>query len=127
MPSKALRFCAWHGCSELVSSERFCNTHKPMHEQKEKEKNQRYNQERGSAASQGYDNQWRKVRLAYLRLHPLCEMCEKEGKIVPAGLVHHIKEIKDGGARLDFSNLMALCDECHEKIHGKERWQKRKA
>jgi 5-methylcytosine-specific restriction protein A len=53
----------------------------------------------------------------YLREHPLCEMCERKGWVVPATMVHHVKPIKQGGAVLDMENLMALCRRCHDKIH----------
>lgn len=33
--------------------------------------------------------------------------------MTPAAMVDHIKEIKDGGARLDESNVMAMCWKCH--------------
>ena len=121
---RALRFCKHPGCSELVADS-YCPEHKAEHEQLQAEENKRYSQQRGSAASQGYDAQWQKVRLVYLRQHPLCEQCLEEGNTVPASMVHHVKAIKDGGARLDTKNLKALCNEHHEKIHGKDRWRKK--
>jgi 5-methylcytosine-specific restriction protein A len=89
------------------------------------ENNKLYNKQRGSAASQGYDGAWVKTRNAYIRKHCLCEMCEAEGKIVPAVLVHHKMELKDNGARLDPENLVSLCNQCHEKIHGPKRWERK--
>jgi 5-methylcytosine-specific restriction protein A len=81
----------------------------------------RYDDRRGSAAARGYDARWDKAREAYLNRNPLCEMCEKEGRTTPAVLVHHKKPIDEGGERLNPDNLMALCRECHEKIHGRKR------
>ena len=124
MPNKALRFCRWPGCGGLTSKG-YCDVHLPMKEKADAEKERRYNKDRGSAASQGYDALWQKVRLAYLSKHPLCERCEAEGIITPAVLVHHKHEIKDGGARLDFDNLMSLCKRHHENIHGKDRWKRK--
>ena len=37
--------------------------------------------------------QWRKLRLAHLMQHPLCEMCESKGRTTLASCVHHIKYI----------------------------------
>ncbi|BBO85906.1 hypothetical protein DSCO28_64720 [Desulfosarcina ovata subsp. sediminis] len=49
----------------------------------------------------------------YLRDHPLCEMCQANGRATVATLVDHIVEIEDGGAELDMDNLMSLCTRCH--------------
>lgn len=75
--------------------------------------------DRATASDRGYDAQWSKARKAYLKRHPLCEQCESNSKITPAVLVHHIKPIDQGGARLDPNNFMALCRPHHEKIHGR--------
>jgi 5-methylcytosine-specific restriction enzyme A len=32
-----------------------------------------------------------------------------------ARVVDHVKAIKDGGARLDWSNLQSLCTACHNR------------
>lgn len=68
--------------------------------------------------------QWRKLRQSYLMEHPLCEMCLKENKVRPAVEVHHITPISTAKDDLEMkdlgfnpSNLMALCEECHHKIH----------
>ena len=60
---------------------------------------------------------------------PLCEMCLRKGITRPATDVHHIQSFmstKDMEARkvlaFDPTNLMSLCDECHNEIHhGKRR------
>ncbi len=69
-------------------------------------------------------SQWRKLREAYLMLHPLCEMCEKDGKVNEAVEVHHITPISNANDELEMKelgynpdNLMALCEECHHKLH----------
>ena len=81
----------------------------------------RQKDERGTAASRGYDGQWQAVRLAYLSEQPLCEACLARGRTKPALDVDHIIPISKGGERLDPSNFMALCRKCHNrKTHGKE-------
>jgi len=69
---------------------------------------------RGSAASRGYDRHWRAKRLAYLREHPLCVMCQAAGWVVAATDVDHIIRKRDGGTD-DPKNLQALCHACHSK------------
>lgn len=61
---------------------------------------------------------WRKLRLSYLMLHPMCEECEKN----PATDVHHIKSFIvngeiDWGLLLNENNLQSLCKDCHGKHH----------
>lgn len=71
---------------------------------------------------------WKEVRKAYFQDHPLCERCLKEGRITPAHDIHHrlspfakglTPEEKDRRA-FDWSNLMALCVDCHIKEHHKD-------
>lgn len=68
--------------------------------------------------------QWKKLRLAYLMQHPLCEDCEKNGIVEPATEVHHVKPISTGTTDLEMkeiaynpNNLRSLCSKCHHKVH----------
>lgn len=71
--------------------------------------------------------QWKKCREAYKKsVGYLCEECLRNGKIVPAEDVHHIQKltpqnVNDPSIALSFSNLMALCNPCHDKMHGRAR------
>lgn len=77
---------------------------------------------------------WRSLRSAYLMEHPLCEMCLQDGKTTVATDVHHITEISNGNTveemqqiGFDYTNLMALCEDCHTRLHAeKHRKQKTK-
>ena len=67
---------------------------------------------------------WRNFRRWYLSAHPLCEICEEEGRTRAAQEVHHIIPVqtartREGMERLafDFYNLQSLCHECHQRIH----------
>ena len=45
----------------------------------------------------------------------------KDAWIRRAVCVHHIKELKDyPDERLDDDNLVSLCHECHDKVHGRD-------
>ena len=72
--------------------------------------------ERAPDINKKYGANWRRVRARYVTLHPLCEMCLKEGKLTPVEEVHHIKPVSQGGTNSE-SNLMSLCRSCHNKIH----------
>ena len=71
---------------------------------------------------------WRNIRKAYLMEHPLCERCLEHNKTTASSEVHHKYEISNGSNTLemkdigfDYNNLMALCEECHQEIHKKNR------
>jgi len=56
---------------------------------------------------------WRRFRDWYIGKHPLCEPCEREGRLTPAVMVDHIIEIKDGGALTSDENAESMCWKCH--------------
>ena len=65
-----------------------------------------------------YDNQrWRKVRRMHLAEHPMCVMCERQGRVTAATVVDHIVP-HEGNADLfwDMSNWQSLCYACHNSI-----------
>ena len=112
---RPLRPCNHSGCPNLVISGR-C----PQHS---KQVQQQYDRQRGSAVERGYDYQWAKFRAIYLSAHPLCTMCEDKGYIVKADLIHHKTPLDQGGSKYNEDNLQALCNDCHEEIHGKDRFK----
>lgn len=103
VPLSAPRPCTQPGCRALVRGAPRCVEHQRKREQ-----------ERGTSTQRGYDSRWRKARLAYLKRHPLCVLCSERGRIVPAGVVDHIRDHK-GDRRLfwDSTNWRALCAPCH--------------
>ncbi len=117
MPFKPRHPCNFPGCPSITSS-RFC----PEHERSVKKK---YDAERESASERGYDANWHKVSRMHLNEFPLCQECEKHGKITAAILTHHIRRIVDGGDRLEWENLESLCVECHDVIHSEDRFNPR--
>lgn len=127
MPERSMTFCKWPGCSELTSGG-YCEEHALMHEEQIKDSNTKYSKQRGSTADRGYDSQWQKARLAYLKRHPLCEDCLEKGIIEPAEMVHHVKAVKERpDLRLDPKNFKALSNACHEKREGPSRFKKRES
>lgn len=86
-------------------------------EQRRKERQELYQSKR-----------WKELRRLYYQAHPLCERCLKEGRITPAHDIHHklspfvkglTQEEKERRA-FEWSNLMAVCVECHIKEHQKD-------
>jgi 5-methylcytosine-specific restriction protein A len=61
---------------------------------------------------------WMRLRKAFLAEHPLCVRCETEGRLVPATIVHHIRErLERPDLALDPANLLSMCDKCHSSLH----------
>ena len=67
---------------------------------------------------------WQACRDSYMASRSyLCEDCLARGVYTPAEIVHHVIEltpenIKDPEVALSWSNLRAVCRECHAAAHG---------
>ena len=74
--------------------------------------------------------EWRATKEAYLsKVGRLCERCLKQGKVVPAEIVHHKihltpDNLTNPDIALSFSNLEAVCRRHHAEAHKKhvKRW-----
>ena len=120
MPYKPKRPCAYPGCGRLADSEQYCAEH-------QKTMTKHYNRyERDPASNKRYGRAWKRIRDRYIKSHPLCEECEKQGRLTPAEEVHHILPLSKGGGN-EKSNLMALCKPCHSRITAGsgDRWHDR--
>lgn len=91
--------------------------------------NRRYDNKVNHAKRQEVYNTalWKKMRLAHLMEHPLCEICLLEGKTTLGEHVHHIHSFMDANDRnerdklaFDSNNLMTVCVNCHERLHNGE-------
>ena len=66
---------------------------------------------------------WENCRASYLaKVGGLCEECLKQGIYTPAVIVHHKvvltpENITNPEITLAFSNLEAVCRDCHGKVH----------
>lgn len=109
VPRKPKKPCAFPGCPQLTLDV-YCEEHASLRQKQY----DRYN--RAPNHDKKYGNNWKRIRGLYVKKHPLCERCLKEGKITPVEEVHHIIPLSRGGTN-QFSNLMSLCQSCHTKIH----------
>ena len=109
MPRKPKRPCSHPGCPNLTDRQ-YCTLH-------EKEERDRYNKyERDPDINKKYGRAWQRIRTRYAAANPLCEQCLKEGRIRSVEEVHHIVPLSRGGTHAS-SNLMSLCQACHNRIH----------
>lgn len=86
--------------------------------------NNQYDSERRKICN---SERWRRLHVWKFASDPLCEMCLKEDKVVPAEDIHHIVSFMstdDPEQRIslayDYENLMSLCKQCHQKVHNKK-------
>jgi 5-methylcytosine-specific restriction protein A len=116
MPSKPRKPCCYPDCPALTH-ERYCPQHKKLTEA------QYDKYQRDPDSVKRYGQLWRKIRARFLKEHPLCEMCKREGKLTPAKQVHHVVPLANGGTN-ESNNLMSVCLACHSTITAKEggRW-----
>lgn len=70
-----------------------------------------------------HSSRWKKLRLDYIKHHPLCEICLNEGIIKEGIDVHHKDSFLNynGSASqqkaYDWNNLMTLCKYHHQLLH----------
>ena len=88
MPMKPKKPCRHPGCPKLTDG-LYCEEHEALHRG-----------DRASSSKRGYNRQWQKARARYLKAHPLCVQCLKEGQAVTATVVDH---------------WQSLCKSCHDK------------
>lgn len=81
--------------------------------------------------------QWRKLRKEVLKEYKgECQMCKAKGFYTKANTVHHVQYVKKH-PRLalsktyifqgkEYKNLIPLCHDCHEDIHGYRQKEKEK-
>lgn len=73
---------------------------------------------RPTAAQRGYDGQWRGLRAAFIRQHPVCAVI---GCGAPATDVDHIVAVRERpDLRLTWGNLRALCHGHHSAKTARE-------
>jgi 5-methylcytosine-specific restriction protein A len=111
MPVKAPKPCGEPGCPK-TTSKRYC----PEHQEQAWRRQSRARAEdpvRRSIDIQYGTTRWKRTRLLFLTLHPLCAECERRGIVAAACIVDHVKPTADGGSMWDEDNLQSLCDPCH--------------
>jgi shikimate kinase/5-methylcytosine-specific restriction endonuclease McrA len=66
--------------------------------------------------SDKYNYTWRKARNRYIAEHPMCVMCQAQGKLTPATVVDHITPHKGNDTLFwDVANWQSLCKRHHDR------------
>jgi 5-methylcytosine-specific restriction endonuclease McrA len=77
-----------------------------------------------TSTERGYGYRWQKARATFLSAHPLCCMCEANGRFVAATVVDHRTPHRgDQTLFWDSSNWQSLCATCHSSA--KQRMEAR--
>lgn len=74
---------------------------------------------RPNSTARGYGYRWQQRRKLYLDEHPLCVMCQAEGRVEAATVVdHRIPHRGDESLFWDEGNWQALCKLHHDRKTG---------
>ena len=99
--------CSYPGCRELLPRSGKCQRHK------REARRQDYRSREQALYSSA---RWRKMRASFLNAHPLCAICEREGRpVTPATQLDHIRPVSAGGDVWNPENLQGACASCHAK------------
>lgn len=99
-------------------------THKPSFAPARKERDDLYRRRRTDKAEQAFyqSKRWKQVRASKLIDNPLCEECQRNGRIEAATHVHHKQEIKAvPELRFEPDNFESLCASCHSRHHAEKQ------
>jgi 5-methylcytosine-specific restriction protein A len=103
VPTRPGHPCAEPGCP-VITNEARCPAHRKSKDTKTADEAAFYNSRR-----------WRNYRVGYLKRHPLCVACSREGVVALAKIVDHVVAMRDGGAPWDESNHQGLCMTHHQR------------
>lgn len=93
-------------------------------QQSKRDSDRLYNRTRRDKEAQGFYESppWRKLRAIKLASNPLCEPCQREGRLVEARFVHHVRERSTHPElALVLENLESICASCHSRHHARRK------
>lgn len=105
-----LRPCSFPGCGDKAEYRGRCKLHARTYEDSKP-----YRDLYGS-------KKWENTSIAWRKKHPLCAVCEKEGRVTPASEVDHVEPHRGDSVKFfDNNNIQSICRECHQEKTRKER------
>ena len=114
MPEAPLKACQGAGCKNL-SKGSYCEKCTGKRAVTKRVAAIRYDLERGTASSRGYNSKWAKYSLQYRREHPLCVLFLKDKILTAVQCVDHIVPVNGSDDPLfwDENNHQSLCKTHH--------------
>lgn len=78
-----------------------------------------------TSSQRGYNYRWQQARVGWLRKHPLCVYCERDGRVTAAKIVDHIEPHRGDMVKFWDSahNWQSLCAPCHSSVKAKEEME----
>jgi 5-methylcytosine-specific restriction protein A len=74
-----------------------------------------------NSTQRGYGYKWQQAREGFLRSHPLCLYCQRDGRVTAATVVDHVNPHRgDMTAFWDKANWGSLCAPCHSSVKQRE-------
>lgn len=109
-------------CGKTVPMEQvMCEECTVVNEEKRKRRHREYKVKRTDVEKQMFytSKSWRSTRARIKdRDNGLCQLCWSENKVKPMNTVHHIIPLEENDQlALVRSNLISLCEKCHQKVH----------
>ncbi|HDR7324514.1 TPA: HNH endonuclease [Bacillus toyonensis] len=109
-------------CGKIVLMEqRICDECNVFADEKRKQRHRDYKAKRKDTDNQKFytSKPWRVTRARIKdRDNGLCQLCWSENKVKPMNTVHHIIPLEENERlALIRSNLISLCEKCHQKVH----------
>jgi 5-methylcytosine-specific restriction protein A len=103
---KAARPCNYPRCPELITSGSYCTNHqRALWRQQNAERRDR----------SPYGAAWRRARARFLREHPDCAECKRQGHTTPATVVDHVRPHRgDPVLFWDETNWASSCKSHHD-------------
>ena len=121
MPQRIPKPCRVRSCpNRTVLLHGYCEQHQDRQFSKSSGKSKAHKsnwsdwqQKKGNVTQRGYGYDWQKLRSMVLqRDSHLCQACKRNGQLIRASCVDHIKPKSQGGDNA-MTNLQSLCDTCH--------------
>ena len=123
--NRLLSICKKIGCNKLIDNPGYCNEHKNIEKQTQREAWNRIDENKPPEKKAFYNSHlWHQTSRRHRRKEPLCRRCKKNGKTVIGVLVHHnppLDELWERGLNPYMDEyLETLCFSCHQKeLHKK--------
>lgn len=77
--------------------------------------------DKATSGQRGYTYAWQKASKAFILAHPLCAMCERQGRVTATALVDHIEPHRgDMTLFWNQANWQPLCTNCHSSVKQRE-------
>ena len=110
MPTASPRACRTPGCPATTTVGDYCLEHQRRRPTRQPDA------VRLNSYQRGYSRHWSLARRHWLAAHPLCVICQAEGRTTIATDVDHIQPHRGrAGLFWDESNWQPLCRRCHSR------------